>query len=245
MICLFSFFLSFFHKLFSSFFFTVSKRLFPLPNALLPSQTNQTNHPTAPPHHHHHHPYTLSPWTVFALFELTLTTGLLTQASRLLTLCCSCDLLGGLDSRPGCVRALVISSELLYQNLRRLSICSAQEVLQFTFRLEQTVGCFADEMFSGYDISNVILGYKWRYDNSHTTNTIDPNTKHENSQSKSTTQTISSPEESSNSQQQQQGGGVPLQQQNANANGNSIESIITAPVRSFGVYSGAGKIYLL
>jgi hypothetical protein len=103
------------------------------------------------------------------------------------------------------------------------------------------VGCFADEMFSGYDISNVILGYKWRYDNSHTTNTIDPNAKHESSQSKSTTQAILSPEESSHLQQAA-AGGVPLQQQNGNSN--SIESIITAPVRSFGVYSGAGKIYL-
>ena len=51
------------------------------------------------------------------------------------------------------MRALVISSELLYQNLRRLSLNSAVDVFHFTYRLEEMVGCYADELLG--EINNV------------------------------------------------------------------------------------------
>lgn len=207
----------------------MSKRLFPIPDVF----TKQ--HPrTNPPSIAQKISYSSSPWTVMALYELALTTGLLLQAGRFLTLCCSCEQLGGLDSRPGAVRALVISVELLYQNLRHMSLSSAVEALQFTFRLEDMVGCYADELLGDYDISDTIPGYVC---SNAPVSGVDENTITEPVEN----DVVASIQEDV-TYEATVDANLPA---DSFEEASTIETLITAPTRSFGVYSGAGTCAIL
>ena len=159
---------------------------------------------------------------------MALRTGLLLESSRFLTLSCSCDLIGGLDSPAGAVRSLVLSSELVYQHLRRLSLNSAVDVMHFTFRLEEMLGCYADELLgtSGVDIiEKVVPGFlkedvnlgcdATSYEDLSTEIPLSPEQESE----------MSANVESSQEQQQQELG--------------VLNSLIVAPVRSLGIYSGS------
>ena len=204
----------------------MSKRLFPLPNIVTADSS-----------------YSPSPWSLLSIYELALSVGLLGQAGKFLTLCCSSDILGGLDSRPGAVRALVISLELFYQSIRRMSLKTAIEVLQFVFRLEEMLGCHVDELLGPIDFSETIPAF------SGSLVIVDPmsiedgdggialsgnQVKEKDSEEKlndEVTEDSLSPSTSS----------IHALESTLSSNA-SIGSIISAPTRSFGIYSGAGTI---
>lgn len=177
------------------------------------------------------------------MYELALSVGLLGQAGKFLTLCCSSDILGGLDSRPGAVRALVISLELFYQSIRRMSLKSALEVLQFVFRLEEMLGCHVDELLGPIDFSETISGFTGSLLVADTTLIGDDigsmilgsdrvvETDNEEKLIAEAAGDAMSPLTSSIHA---------LETPSSNA---SIGSIISAPARSFGIYSGAGMIH--
>ena len=197
----------------------MSKRLFPLPNIALSDNS-----------------YSPSPWSVLSMYELALRVGLLGQAGKFLTLCCSSDILGGLDSRPGAARALVITVELLYQNIRRMSVKSSLEVLQFIFRLEEMLGCHADELLGVIDFSDTIPGYSGSLCIAEIPSldliaSIDSTDHGVGGVVSAADCTTVSPSVQS----------VQDSDSTTTPNG-SIGSIISAPARSFGIYSGAGNI---
>ena len=108
----------------------VSQRMFPLPNVGHVGSEGGRSAASG------------SPWTQLALFELCLDMSLFEHATLMLTL--ACEEVGGADSRESTIESLIMSFELLYQSMRRLSLRVAVDTLQFVCRLESLLSCLFD-----------------------------------------------------------------------------------------------------
>jgi len=238
----------------------VSKRIFPLTQTELLGDRQDVSLA-----------YSSSPWSALSLYELALASGSLLQASRFLTLCCTSDLIGGLDSPTGAVRSLILAAELLYQNLRCLSLNLAVDVMHFIFRLEDMIGCYADELLGPVDIGDTIPGYHkgnvvyqvsstsqegagasvsgGRAGSSSRNNDIEKckladvdvegsYVASSSNSPQSSLSTVSSIPPNGNSSNSSIYSAPPSSQQSSNPSG-VIGSMIAAPVRNFGIYSGS------
>lgn len=125
---------------------TVSAELFPLPNCRLSFVRSGYKLNSLSPTLHREH-YNLhsenayrsvkvgdSPWDQLTIFELCLVRGSLSHAARFLTL--ACEQLGGAQSMESIAASLILSSELLFECLRNMSLENAMECLDFCVRLD-------------------------------------------------------------------------------------------------------------